>query len=171
MPFPKDKDRAKEIKDLDLSTDELPVQRSLGVSWNIMSDTFTFHVPQNQKPFTCRVVLSVVNSLFDPLGFLAPVTVKGRLLLRQLSNSDLEWDSALPPDIYDGWRSWQDSLQDLQAKCIELCMFSDASVRAIAAAAYLKVTHGDGHSKVRFIMDKTKLAPVPDWSSVPRCWL
>lgn len=175
-------DRAKKIKDLDLSTVELPVQRSLGVSWNIMSDTFSFHVPQSQKPFTRRGVLSVVNSLFDPLGFLAPVTIKGQLFLRQLSNSDLEWDSPLPPDMYDGWRSWQESLQDLQAqhiprtyvsisisqaKCIEICMFSDASVRAIAVAAYLKVTHGDGHTEVGFIMGKAKLAPAPELT-IPR---
>lgn len=39
---------------------------------------------------------------------------------------------------------------------------SDASVRPIAAAAYLKVTHGDGHSEVSFIMGKAKLAPVPE---------
>lgn len=107
-------DRAKEMKDLDLSTDELPVQRSLGVSWNTMSDTFTFHVPQSQKPLMRHGVLSVVNSLFNPVGFLAPVTVKGRLFLRELSNSNLEWDSPLPQDMYDGWRSWQDSLQNLQ---------------------------------------------------------
>lgn len=55
-------DRAKDIKDLDLTKDELPVQRSLGVSWNPTSDTFTFHVPQEQKPFTRRGVLSTVNS-------------------------------------------------------------------------------------------------------------
>lgn len=83
-------DRAKEMKDLDLSTDELPVQRSLGVSWNITTDTFTFQVPQSRKPFTCCGVLSVVNSLFDPLGFLAPVTIKGRLFLRELTNLSLE---------------------------------------------------------------------------------
>lgn len=46
-------------------------------------------------------------------------------------------------------------------------MFSDASVRAIAVAAYLKVTHGDGHSKVGFIVGKAKLAPVPELS-IPR---
>lgn len=57
-------DRAKEIKDLDLSEDEIPVQHSLGVSWNVNSDTFTFQVPQNQKPFTRRGVLSAINSLF-----------------------------------------------------------------------------------------------------------
>lgn len=107
-------DRAKEIKDLDLSEDEIPVQRSLGVSWNVSSDTFTFQVPQNQKPFTCSGVLSAINSLFYPLGFLAPVTIKGRLLLRELSSSGLEWDSPLPQDMYNEWRRWQGPLQDLK---------------------------------------------------------
>lgn len=51
-----------------------------------------------------------------------------------------------------------------QAKSIELCVFSD---KAIAAAAYLRVTHGDGHSEVGFIMDKAKLAPVPELT-IPR---
>ena len=51
-----------------------------------MLDTFTFHVPENCKPFTCRGVLSTVDSLFDPMGFLAPVTIQGRLILRELSS-------------------------------------------------------------------------------------
>lgn len=98
-------DRAKDCKDLDLSTDELPVQRSWGISWNIMSDTFIFNAPQSQKPLTCCWVLLVVDCLFDPLGFLDPVTIKGRLLLIQLSNGDLKWDSPIAPDMYDCCRS------------------------------------------------------------------
>lgn len=123
-----------------------------------MSDTFTFHIPQSQKPFTRHEVLSVVNSLFDPLGFLVPVTVKGRLFLRELSNSDLECDSTYV------------SFSISQAKSIELCMLSDASVKATAAAAYLRVTLGIGHSEVGFIMGKAKLAPVPELTT-PRLGL
>ncbi|XP_076849293.1 uncharacterized protein LOC143497287 [Brachyhypopomus gauderio] len=175
-------DRAKDVKDLDLATDEFPVQRSLGVCWNPTADTFTFQVPPEQKPFTRRGVLSTVNSLFDPLGLLAPVTIKGRLLLRELSGSNLEWDSPLPQDMYDEWRRWHDSLQSLknlhiprtyvtfsisQATSIELCVFSDASVKAIAAVAYLKVTREDGHNEVGFVMGKAKLAPVPELT-IPR---
>lgn len=179
--FPSE-DRAKEIKELDLTTDKLPVQRSLGVIWNTTSDTFMFDVPQEQKPFTRRGVLSTVNSLFDPLGLLAPVTIKGRLLLRELTSRNLEWDTPLPQDMYDEWRRWQDSLQHLtalhiprtyvsfsisQAIFIELCVFSDASVKAIAAVAYVKATHEDGHSEVGFVMGKAKLAPMPELT-VPR---
>ncbi|KAJ8346863.1 hypothetical protein SKAU_G00282640 [Synaphobranchus kaupii] len=47
------------------------------------------------------------------------------------------------------------------------CVFSDASVKAIAAVAYLKVTHEDGHSEVGFILGKAKLAPVPELT-IPR---
>lgn len=175
-------DRAKEIKNLDITTDKLHLQRSLGVIWNTVSDMFTFDVPQEQKPFTRRGVLSTVNSLFDPLGLIAPVTIKGRLLLRDLTSQDLEWDKPLPEDMYDEWRRWQDSLQHLktlhiprayvsfsisQAIFIELCMFSDASVKAIGAVAYLKATHADGHSEVGFVMGKAKLAPMPDLT-IPR---
>lgn len=81
---------ANDIKDLSLFVDALPVHRSLGVSWDTMSDTFTFHVPESQKPFTHSGVLSIVNSLFDPLGFLAPVTIEGRPLFREISTQDTE---------------------------------------------------------------------------------
>ncbi|RXN04564.1 hypothetical protein ROHU_018319 [Labeo rohita] len=93
--FPNE-DLAKDIKYLDLSTDNLPYQRSLGVQWILMSDTFTFQVPNIEKPYTRRRVLSTVNSLFDPLGFLAPITIQGRLLLRELSSETQEWDTPLP---------------------------------------------------------------------------
>lgn len=175
-------DRAKDIKDLDLSVDDLPVQRSLGVSWNIMTDTFMFKVPESQKPFTRRGVLSIVNGLFDPLGFLAPVTIEGRQLLRKLSCQDPEWDSPLPEDMYADWRRWHESLQELkelevprsyasfstsQAQSTELFVFSDASVKAIAAVAYLRTTHEDGNSEIGFILGKTKLAPLPELT-IPR---
>lgn len=49
-----------------------------------------------------------------------------------------------------------------QAKYTKLCVFSDASVKAISAVAYLKVTHESGHSEVGFVSGKAKLAPAPE---------
>ncbi|KAK7910443.1 hypothetical protein WMY93_015127 [Mugilogobius chulae] len=175
-------DRAKDIKDLDLFADDLPVQRSLGVIWNIMTDTFTFKIPEHTKPFTRRGVLSTVNSLFDPLGFLAPVTIKGRMILRDITSDNVEWDAPLPQSKFEEWRRWQESLSVLkdlhiprtyatfpvtQAKTTELCVFSDASVRAISAVAYLRVTHDDDHHEVGFVLGKAKLAPQPELT-IPR---
>ena len=50
----------------------------------------------DNKPFTRRGVLSTVNSLYDPLGFLAPITIQGRLLLRDLTKQAEDWDTPLP---------------------------------------------------------------------------
>ncbi|KAK7919305.1 hypothetical protein WMY93_010589 [Mugilogobius chulae] len=79
--FPQE-ERATDLKDLDLDVDPLPLQRSLGVSWNLENDSFTFRVGKDTKPFTRRGILSVINSLYDPLGFAAPVTIQGKALYR-----------------------------------------------------------------------------------------
>ncbi|XP_073714092.1 uncharacterized protein [Misgurnus anguillicaudatus] len=175
-------DRAVDVKDVDLFFEDTPVQRSLGVSWNLASDTFTFQAIDDKKPFTRRGVLSTVNSLYDPCGFIAPVTIKGRLLLRELSMQAEDWDSPLPDELKPDWIRWRDSLQNLQDLKIprtyssfptsevqtrELFIFADASMRAVAAVAYLRSTSHNGRTDIGFVFGKTKLAPQPDLT-VPR---
>ena len=70
-------DRVKEVRDLDLRHDILPAQRSLGVSWDLDKDVFTFHVSLPGKPFTRRA-LSVINSIYDPLGVAVPAMLEER---------------------------------------------------------------------------------------------
>lgn len=79
-------DYAKDLKHLNLDTHSTPLQCSLGLSWDLQNDTFTFHVNLNDKPFTRRGVLATVNSLFDPLSMVVPITIQGKLLLRELLN-------------------------------------------------------------------------------------
>ena len=175
-------DLATGLKDLGLDEEALPVQRSLGLCWNIDLDTFTFRVAVGDKPFTRRGVLSTVNSLFDPLGLVAPVTIRGRALLRELSADVQDWDTELPADRLNKWETWKQSLQDLSllhlprsyiqqslsnASYSELCVFSDASNWAIGAVAYLRVIRTDGQCKVGFVLGKAKLAPQPE-PTIPR---
>lgn len=75
-------DHAEGIKDLQLFAEGLLILHSLGVSWNVTTESFMFHGSDNDKPFTWRGVRSTMNGLYEPLGFLAPVTIQGRLLLR-----------------------------------------------------------------------------------------
>lgn len=74
----------KALKDLDIGKDQLPVQRSLGLNWDLMSDTFTFRATAAKKPYTRRGILSVINSLYDSLGLVAPVTIWGKMILRKI---------------------------------------------------------------------------------------
>ena len=66
-------DLAKDIRSLDLHQDNLPAQRPLGVFWDPEIDAFTYNVSIPDKLLTRRGVLSVVNSVYDPLGLAAPV--------------------------------------------------------------------------------------------------
>ena len=106
-------DHASDLKDLDLATDPLPMQRSLGLSWDLKSDTFTFQVDQEQKAFTRRGVLSTINSLYDPLGFAAPVIIQDKTLLRELTTDTCDWELPLPSEKEALWVTWRDSLKAL----------------------------------------------------------
>lgn len=100
-------DHAEGFKDLNLDVDPSPIQRSLGLCWNVKRDTFIFQVTDTKKPFTRRGILATVNSLFDPLGFVAPITqsIKGKFLLRELSSEAFDWDSPLPEDKRESWEA------------------------------------------------------------------
>ena len=49
--FPSE-DLAKEVTGVELNLSQAPLQRSLGVSWDIYQDSFTFQVSREQKPLT-----------------------------------------------------------------------------------------------------------------------
>ncbi|XP_053391269.1 uncharacterized protein LOC128554075 [Mercenaria mercenaria] len=173
---------AKGFKDLDLKQDTLPTQRSLGLLWDMDKDTFLFEVSSEFKPFTRRGVISVVNSLFDPIRFLAPITIQGKLILRNLMSDTRDWDEPLPQSRLSEWVAWKDSLAQLKqvriprlyshlslgkATRVELYVFCDASEFAIAAAAYL-VTHcPDQSHNTSFVIGKAKVVPASG-HSIPR---
>lgn len=50
-------DLAKDLCNLDLCNDTLPMQRSLGLSWDIETDQFTFSTCKEEKTFTRRGIL------------------------------------------------------------------------------------------------------------------
>lgn len=99
-------DHASDLKDLDLRSDMLPTQHSLGLNWSLKYDTFTFEIATDTKPFTRRGVLSTINSIFDPLGFVAPVTIQGKFIMRELNNQNDDWDSPLPKEMEEKWDMW-----------------------------------------------------------------
>lgn len=175
-------DCAAVVKDLDLGGEETQSQRSLGLIWETITDTFTFSVATTDKPFTRRGVLSSVNSVFDPMGLLAPVTIQGRALLRELTSENSDWDTPLPEDKQSKWEAWRDSLKDLkelhvprtytttslsQAKYTELHLFSDASTKGIGAVAYCRAVFPDNKVETGFVMGKARLVPQSE-PTIPR---
>ena len=84
------------MKNADLD-ESLPEERALGIFWDIDKDTFKFKINLTKKPIRCRGMLSVINSIYDPLGFVAPYTLKGKKLLQQLCWDEFRWGRDDPP--------------------------------------------------------------------------
>ena len=66
-------ERAPSLLDLDLDKDKPPIQRALGLHWNMETDMFTFKVNLKEKPNTHKGILSLTSSLYNPLGLIAPI--------------------------------------------------------------------------------------------------
>ena len=99
-------ERAKAVKDLDIRIDPLPMERTLGIMWCVENDSFQFRIELRDRPFTRRGILSTVGSIYDPNGYMAPVTLKGKQILQQMCRDKLDWDSPIPEDLRPQWEKW-----------------------------------------------------------------
>ena len=166
------------LPDLSLHLDELPVERVLGVRWFDQTCELGFETNNLNRPETKRGILSSVCSLYDPLGFAAPVALTARALIQDIWKAKLDWDQPLEEHFLNRWRTWTMQLSSLSelriprsyfppevdaAKCkLQVHIFSDAPEIRYGASAYQ-----DGSTHCSFIMRKTRNAPVK-FTSIPR---
>ena len=103
--------------------------RTLGVSWNNEQDYFMIKTCLPNRPFTKIGVVSTVNSVFDPLGFVSPVVLGGRLVQRAImppraagaETQSYDWDDPLPSEYESIWNKWKLSVQELEKLKITRC--------------------------------------------------
>ena len=62
----------------------MPDEHALGVQWRIENDMSGFYVVLKHKPPTQRGILSVVGSVFDLFGSVAPFILTGKKILQDL---------------------------------------------------------------------------------------
>ena len=70
----------------DLDADYLPSTMTLGAWWLSDQDVFTFreNTPSRDVKYTKQHFLKQIATLFDPIGFLAPFTIRAKKLLQQM---------------------------------------------------------------------------------------
>ena len=128
---------------------------------------------------TQRTILSFVSSVFDPLGLLAPFTMRMRILLKSIwIQYGQRWDESVSNEERACFLAWATELTSMrQVKLnrhyfmslpghMELHIFSDASLEAMAIVAYIRYQQKTG-SEVSFILEKSRIAPMKQLS-VPR---
>ena len=102
---------------------ELSGEKVLGITWEPTSDTFQFKIKFNyveeivllgkQVP-TKRQLLSIVMSMFDPMGFISKFVINAKLLLREVWKNDIGWDDLLSTDLNKAWQVFREQLKKVE---------------------------------------------------------
>ena len=147
-------DRAVKSNSLHLPTHN-PDARALGLLWSTKTDTFHFDMSNIKK--TClnrRQLLSIVNLIYDPLGFLAPIILPMKILHQQLCRQKLAWDDHIDAQSLIKFHAWIDEINQLRLfyvnRCVKPCdfgiinvvefhHFSDASEDVYSSVSYIRL--------------------------------
>jgi hypothetical protein len=163
------------------SNDLLPTKNinhpsALGIRWDVATDRFMLQFDDISTPVTvtCRHMLSVISTIFYPLGIVSPLVIQGRMLLQDTVRLKLQWDVQVPEEIANAWLTWLQSLKTLNEVSVERCMkpwaslecvselhhFSDASERGFGSCTYLQSISQAGDVYVSLVLSKAKVSPM-----------
>ena len=133
-----------------------------------------------------RIILRQVASIYDPLGMVTPFTLKMKLLMRELvvdmsaDGKKLGWDEAVDEEFHRKWTLLFKEMFEMEyisfKRCLkpkdavgnpDLVVFSDGSMKAFGAVAYVRWRLLDGSIECALVASKSKLAPLRQ-VTVPR---
>ena len=161
-------------------------EKVLGVQWDKEGDNLVMDLSQFlgevsvEKP-TKRQVVRVTSKFYDPVGFIAPVTVKLKLFCQNLCRKRLDWDEVLDEQSECTWLTLLHELRESKPIHISRCYFEevqgeiqtvsihgfcDASDQAYAAVIYLCIKSSKG-TYLKLVTSKTRVAPLTR-QTIPR---
>ena len=170
MPLQQWTSNSVELKNLIVETENPADQVNvLGLKWDTLTDTLSISTPTwDNKPLTKRSLLSQVSSIFDPLGLITPLTIQGKMLIRQAWQTKLDWDTPLPEELKINWEEVKREFFDLESinfprttmsqdSVYNLHVFCDASKLAYGAVAYI-----EQNGEINMLTSKAKVAPLKE---------
>lgn len=152
----------------------MPVERALGVQWCIETDSFEFKIQLQEKRLNRRGILSMVSSIYDPLGTMAPVILPAKQILQELC-SKLGWDERIPERFQRAWFIWLKDLRLLESYKLRRCLkpdgfgplmsaqlhnFADASNSGYGTVSYLRMSNQYHQVHCAFLIGKARVAPL-----------
>ena len=152
----------------------IPRERALGVSWDIESDALGFKIKVPAKNPTRRNILSIVSSVYDPLGFACPVILPVKHLLQKLCKENVDWDTEAKGNDLCIWSQWLMDLPKLEDMTVPRCYkplwfnishrqihsFSDASDKGYGVVSYLRQVSTEGDIHCSFLTARSRVAPL-----------
>ncbi|XP_026482644.1 uncharacterized protein LOC113390406 [Ctenocephalides felis] len=151
----------------------------LGLRWDPIQDCFKFNINLFHQNWTKRHILSTIARIWDPLGFITPITIKFKMIMKELWLLKLDWDEPLPSSLVATWLSIYNQLPELinlsiprfegtknYIRC-SLYGFADSSEMAYGAVIYIKPCHDN---KYYLLISKSKITPIKVQSLARNIW-
>ena len=144
---------AQQVTDKSMEIADISEGSALGIRWRPKEDIFTFKYDSIKVPsiLTRRSVLSLLSSVYDPLGLLIPFTLQAKLIMREISNMKNEWDKPISFELRMKCVKYINEIEKLQDvqfnRCVKpqsavgdpiLVIYCDASELAYGACAYIR---------------------------------
>ena len=136
---------------------------------------FRFRIVLRDQPLTRRGILSTVSSIYDPLGFVAPVILVGKRILQHMCKEGVDWDSPISDELRPQWERWRSDLPRLEDFHLQRCLkpstlgkitsselhhFSDASTEGYGQCSYLRLVDDQDRVHCAFVMGKARVTPL-----------
>ena len=125
----------------------------LGHRWDKQEVSFSFKkdvVVGKVEDFSKRNFLALLAQLWDPIGLVAPLTIKFRIDLQELWSSGYNWDDILPESVQQKWMENVQAMNHLltfefdrklkPSNAPEVHGFSDGGEQAYGAVIFLRWT-------------------------------
>ena len=125
------------------------------------------------EKLTKRIILSQTNSIFDPLGLIAPFTIKAKFLMKNLWMQKLDWDDEIKGLDRSNILSFLQEMLDVEDLVFKrylkperavgnpvLVTFSDASKDAFGACSYLRWRLEDNTYSSVLVASKNRVSPL-----------
>ena len=127
-------------------------------------------------------MLSMISSIYDPLGFAAPFILEERRILQELCNQDIQWGSEVSSVVKKDWKNWVTKLKHIERHHVRRCIkpdnfgkvvnvslhhFSDASELGYGQCSYIRLVDKTGGVHCSLLLGKSRVVP-KKFVSVPR---
>lgn len=149
------------------------ITKKLGIGYKPNSDDFCYHLKpmKDEMIITKASVLSEIASIYDPIGWIGPVVLTAKLLMKKLWLLKLRWTDEVPDDFREEWNNFREHFPSINAiriprHCfinnhvvVELHGFCDASINAYGAVIYAFSRDNVGNTQTSIICAKSRVAP------------
>ena len=102
-------------------------QKISGILWDEIEDNLVFRLDDIFKDATNvvptkRNILSVISTVYDPVGYLQPFTIQLKILFQKICKLNINWDDSIGELLVE-WKKLFENLKRYEEIVIKRCYF------------------------------------------------